>query len=225
MRGMNVEYKYWLVNTWNSKWIIESEWSGNIFQKEMTICAIKFPKCSLHGRTPHPPPLIGLPLFIKRTGNTCENGQNPDTDNTKCWWGCGAAGTLVFAGGGAKWLSHCPNFRRQFGSSYKIKHLLLFKQSSPTLCNSMDCSMPGFSVPHCLLESAQTHVHWVKWCHLTISSSEIKHPLTTWSSSCASCYTPKGDKKFMSTQKSAHGCFYQLSSQLLKLGSNQNVLQ
>ena len=34
-------------------------------------------------------------------------------------------------------------------------------QSSPTLCNPVDCSMPGFSVPHCLLESAQTHVHWV----------------------------------------------------------------
>ena len=31
-----------------------------------------------------PPPLLGLPLFMKRTGNTCENGQNPDTDNTKC---------------------------------------------------------------------------------------------------------------------------------------------
>ena len=25
----------------------------------------------------------------------------------------------------------------------------------------MDCSMPGFPVPHCLLELAQTHVHWV----------------------------------------------------------------
>ena len=25
----------------------------------------------------------------------------------------------------------------------------------------MDCSMPGFSVLHCLLEFAQTHVHWI----------------------------------------------------------------
>ena len=31
----------------------------------------------------------------------------------------------------------------------------------PTLWDSMDCSMPGFSVPHCLLELAQTHVHQV----------------------------------------------------------------
>ena len=30
-----------------------------------------------------------------------------------------------------------------------------------TLCDSMDCSMPGFPVHHQLPESTQTHVHWV----------------------------------------------------------------
>ena len=30
-----------------------------------------------------------------------------------------------------------------------------------TLCNPMDCSMPGFPVFHCVLEFAQTRVHWV----------------------------------------------------------------
>ena len=30
-----------------------------------------------------------------------------------------------------------------------------------TLCDPMDCSISGFSVLHCLLEFAQTHVHWV----------------------------------------------------------------
>ena len=34
-------------------------------------------------------------------------------------------------------------------------------QSCPTLCNPMDCSMPGLPVPHQLLELTQTHVHWV----------------------------------------------------------------
>ena len=34
-------------------------------------------------------------------------------------------------------------------------------QSCPTLCDPMDCSMPGFPVLHHLLEFAQTHVHWV----------------------------------------------------------------
>ena len=29
------------------------------------------------------------------------------------------------------------------------------------ICNPMDCSMPGFTVYHQLLEVAQTHVHWV----------------------------------------------------------------
>ena len=34
-------------------------------------------------------------------------------------------------------------------------------QSSPTLCDLMDCSMSGFPVLHRLPEFAQTHVHWV----------------------------------------------------------------
>ena len=32
-------------------------------------------------------------------------------------------------------------------------------QSCPTLCNPVDCSMPGFPVHHQLLELTQTHVH------------------------------------------------------------------
>ena len=39
--------------------------------------------------------------------------------------------------------------------------LLLFSCTVvPTLCH-LDCSSPGFSVLHCLLEFAQTPVHWV----------------------------------------------------------------
>ena len=34
-------------------------------------------------------------------------------------------------------------------------------QSCPTLCNPMDCSLPGFPVCHQLLEFTQTHLHWV----------------------------------------------------------------
>ena len=33
-------------------------------------------------------------------------------------------------------------------------------QSCPTLCGPVDCSTPGFPVPHYLLEFAQAHVHW-----------------------------------------------------------------
>ena len=34
-------------------------------------------------------------------------------------------------------------------------------KSCLTLCNSMDCNMPGFSVPHHLPEFSQIHVHWI----------------------------------------------------------------
>ena len=34
-------------------------------------------------------------------------------------------------------------------------------QSCPTLCDPMDCSMPGLPVHHQLPELAQNHVHWV----------------------------------------------------------------
>ena len=36
-----------------------------------------------------------------------------------------------------------------------------FAQSCPTLCNPMNCSMPGLPVHHQLLESTQTHVQKV----------------------------------------------------------------
>ena len=45
-------------------------------------------------------------------------------------------------------------------------------KSHSTVCNSMDCSTPGFPVLHHLLGFAQTHVHWVTDAsYLTISFS------------------------------------------------------
>ena len=46
-------------------------------------------------------------------------------------------------------------------------------RSCPSLRNPIDCSTPSFPVHHQLPELAQTHVHWVGWCHPTISSSVI----------------------------------------------------
>ena len=46
-------------------------------------------------------------------------------------------------------------------------------QSCLTLCNPMDCSMPGFPVHHQLLESAHTHVHWVG------DAIQPSHPLSS----------------------------------------------
>ena len=44
-------------------------------------------------------------------------------------------------------------------------------KSCPTLWDSMDCSMPGSSVLHCLPEFAQIHVHWVS------DAIQQSHPL------------------------------------------------
>ena len=45
-------------------------------------------------------------------------------------------------------------------------------KSCLTLCNPMDCNMPGFPVLHYLLEFAQTHTHWVS------DTIEPSHPLS-----------------------------------------------
>ena len=41
----------------------------------------------------------------------------------------------------------------------------------PTVCNPMNCSMPGLPVHHQFLELAQTHVHWVS------DAIQPSHPL------------------------------------------------
>ena len=46
-------------------------------------------------------------------------------------------------------------------------------QSCPTLCDTMDCSMPGFPVYHQLLDLTQTHVHCVS------DAIQPSHPLSS----------------------------------------------
>ena len=46
-------------------------------------------------------------------------------------------------------------------------------QLCPTLCNPVDCSMPGFPVNHKLLELAQTHVHRIG------DAMQPSHPLSS----------------------------------------------
>ena len=47
----------------------------------------------------------------------------------------------------------------------------LIAKSCLTLCDLMDCSTPGSSVLHCLLEFAQIHDHWVS------DAIQPSHPL------------------------------------------------
>ena len=46
-------------------------------------------------------------------------------------------------------------------------------QSGPTLCDPMNCSMPGLPVHHQLLDSTQTHVHQVD------DAIQSSHPLSS----------------------------------------------
>ena len=46
-------------------------------------------------------------------------------------------------------------------------------QSCPTLCDPMDCSMPGLSVHHQLPEFTQTHIYWVG------DAIQSSHPLSS----------------------------------------------
>ena len=51
----------------------------------------------------------------------------------------------------------------------------LVGQSCPTLCNPIDCSMPGFPIHHQLPEPTQTHVHCVS------DAIQPTHPLSSTS--------------------------------------------
>ena len=68
-------------------------------------------------------------------------------------------------------------------------HFLQFSsvaQSCLTLCDPMDCSMPGFLVHNQLPEPGQTHVYRSWRCHPTISSSVISF------SSCLQSFPASG---------------------------------
>ena len=58
-------------------------------------------------------------------------------------------------------------------SKIYLKVLLLFSFSDVSLCDPMNCSMPGFPVLHRLLELAQTHVHCIS------DSIQPSHPLSS----------------------------------------------
>ena len=67
----------------------------------------------------------------------------------------------------ATWEAPITNHSPQFSS---------VAQSCPTLCNPMNCSTPGLSVHHQLLESTQTHVHQIS------DAIQPSHPLSSPSS-------------------------------------------
>ena len=61
--------------------------------------------------------------------------------------------------------------RKQQNSIKQFSSVCLVTQSCPTLCDPMDCSMPGVPIHHRLLELTQTHVHCVA------DATQSSHPL------------------------------------------------
>ena len=59
-------------------------------------------------------------------------------------------------------------------------------QSCPTLCDPMDCSMPGFPVHQQLLELTQTHVHRIG------DAIPPSHPLSSPFSFCLQSFPASG---------------------------------
>ena len=61
-------------------------------------------------------------------------------------------------------LAASQKFNNSFHTSFfknSVIHSCLVTKLCPTLCDPMDCSMPGFPVLHCLPGFAQIHVHWL----------------------------------------------------------------
>ena len=81
------------------------------------------------------------------------------------WWHCRTSGLVL----DCLIQTHC--MRKIKSVSHWVCCCSITK-SRLTLCNPMDCSTPGFPVVHCLLEFAQTHVHWVD------NAIQPSHPLS-----------------------------------------------
>ena len=89
--------------------------------------------------------------------SSCRKVDNPGVvedvekmETVHCRWWCKVLCLL--------WRTLWSSSKGWAGSFYQFSSVV---QSCPTLCDPMDCSMPGLPVHHQLLESTQTHVHWV----------------------------------------------------------------
>ena len=100
--------------------------------------------------------------------------------------GCGRGWVLFFLWAGG---SQNHDMNGYVGGSFQVKIPLWWKESylgskasvqfssvtqlCPTLCNPMNCSMPGLPVHHQLREVTQTHVHRVS------DATQPSHPLSS----------------------------------------------
>ena len=72
----------------------------------------------------------------------------------------------------SNWLT-LPTFFFFFLKCFQSVQFSSVTQSCPTVCNPVDCSIPGLPVDHQLPEFTQTHVHWVS------DAIQPSHPLSS----------------------------------------------
>ena len=77
--------------------------------------------------------------------------------------------------------------------SYPSGELSSVTQSCLTLCDPVNCSMPGLPVHHQVLESTQNHVHWVN------DAIQPSHPLSSPSSPALSLSQHQGFFQWVSS--------------------------
>ena len=70
-------------------------------------------------------------------------------------------------------IKFCSDYKSNAHVFKSTLHFSSVAQSCPTLCDPMDCSMPGFPVHHQLSEPTQTHVHCVG------DAVQPSHPLSS----------------------------------------------
>ena len=85
------------------------------------------------------------------------------------------------------------NFLRHLHTVCHSVQFTSVAQSCLTLCDSLDCSMPGFPVHHQLLEFTQTHVHWVG------DAIQPSHPLLSPSPPALNLFKHQGLLKWISS--------------------------
>ena len=93
-------------------------------------------------------------------------------------------------------------------------------QSCLTLCDPMNCSMPGLPVHHQLLESTQTHVHWVG------DANQPFHPLSSPSPPALNLSQHQGLFKWVnSSHQGAKVLEFQLQHQSFQWTPRTDLLQ
>ena len=123
-------------------------------EKEMTSPQVHFPNTNQPIQSPHP---NHPPYQLSHSGPLCTCANHPRTQcQTMRDSPCPPAPDRTIPTSQAYACFSCltvPSHR-----SHSVQFISV-AQSCPTLCESMNHSMPGLPVHHQLLESTQTHVH------------------------------------------------------------------